>query len=141
MIKHYSPFVEVGTPQIVLVDHEQRFVDKTAAALTVEGFSCRGYTSIEAAAAAVRVRRPDLLLIAINVPGTSGTEISRRVRSDRDLANVPIIFMSATQIPDIIHRWDDGHGSYCVRTALDIGVLVELMEKMLPTAAVSQAAY
>ena len=46
-----------------------------------------------------------------------------------------MIFLSTTQSPDIVHRCDDGHGSYSVRKSLEIGVLVELIEQVLPVAA------
>ena len=95
MIRQIAPLLETVPAQIVLVDHEQSFVEKTTNELTAEGFTCRGFTSIETAAAAVRFQRPDLLLIAINVPGVNGSETIHRVRANPHLANLPVIFLSA----------------------------------------------
>jgi DNA-binding response OmpR family regulator len=134
VIRPIASVFETGSAQVVVVDHEQDFVDKTSADLNAEGFICRGYMSIEAAALGARNQPPDVLLVGVNLPGAAGLEICRRIRTEPDLSGVPVIFLSATQIPDIIHRCDDGHGIYSVRKALEVGVLVDLIEKMLPVA-------
>jgi DNA-binding response OmpR family regulator len=134
LIRHLAPAYEPGLARIVLVDQEQDFVDRTSSLLNAEGFLCRGFTSLESAAESVAIQSPDVLLAGVNQPGVSSQEIARRVRENSLLANLPVIFLSTTQVPDIIHRCDEGHGSYSIRKTLEIGVLVELIEKMLPAA-------
>ena len=76
-IRHYAPAYEPGLARIVLVDHEQDFVDRTSALLSAEGFLCRGFTTIESAAESVAIESPDVLLVGINLPGLAGQEIAR----------------------------------------------------------------
>ena len=69
---------------------------------------CRGETSLDqagfhvetasdgsAALHALRRRRPSLLVLDLMLPDRSGTEICREIRADPDLADLPIIMVTA----------------------------------------------
>jgi DNA-binding response OmpR family regulator len=118
--------------RILVVDEDQKFLEEMIATLSAEGFACQGCTTIDAAIVAVEVQRPDLILTALHVQGISGMEICRYVRENCDL---PMMFLSDTQMPDIIRRRDDGHGVYYLRRHLKGNVLLELIEKVLPASA------
>ena len=45
-------------------------------------------------------RRPDLILMDIQLPGIDGIEALRRIRADRSLDAVPVIAVSASVMPD-----------------------------------------
>jgi two-component system cell cycle response regulator DivK len=45
-------------------------------------------------------RRPDLILMDIQLPGISGIEALRRIRGDAALDAVPVIAISASVMPD-----------------------------------------
>lgn len=47
-------------------------------------------------------QRPDIILLDINLPEMSGTEMLRKLRQDPELANTPIIAISANAMPDDI---------------------------------------
>jgi signal transduction histidine kinase/DNA-binding response OmpR family regulator/HAMP domain-containing protein len=49
----------------------------------------------ETALAAVKARRPDLVLMDIQLPGMSGTELVQKMRADGDLATVPVVALTA----------------------------------------------
>jgi DNA-binding response OmpR family regulator len=42
-------------------------------------------------------RRPDLVVLDIMLPGRSGLELLRQLKSDADLAGVPVVVLSAWQ--------------------------------------------
>ena len=48
--------------------------------------------------------RPDLLLLDMNMPVLSGTEVMQRVRADPALASVPCVAVSANSLPEDIER-------------------------------------
>ena len=52
-------------------------------------------TSAEQALQRLRARRPDLLLLDMMMPGTSGLELCRVLTAKPSLADVPVIFLSA----------------------------------------------
>ena len=43
----------------------------------------------------VRERRPDLILLDINIPGLDGLEVARRLKSDAYSADIPLIATTA----------------------------------------------
>lgn len=43
----------------------------------------------------VQTQRPDLILLDVNIPGMNGLELTRRLKSDGDLAKIPIIATTA----------------------------------------------
>jgi DNA-binding NarL/FixJ family response regulator len=47
------------------------------------------------------------------------------------MEDVPMMFVSATQLPDIVRRSHDAGGAYYLRKPLDPEVLVELVGKAL----------
>lgn len=61
-----------------------------------EGFEIREAGDGHAALAMVRERPPDLLFLDLNIPGTSGAEVLRVLKSDPDTADVRVIIVTAT---------------------------------------------
>jgi len=129
-------FSQSISPRILIVDENQKFLEEMIAMLSAAGFACQGRRTIEAAIVVVEAEQPDLILTAINVQGVSGMEICRYVREKCHLIDLPVMFLSATQIPDTIRRRDGGHGIYYLRRLIEGKVLLELIEKVLPAPAV-----
>ena len=63
--------------------------------LTAYGFDVRGATNSEAAFAFLETHTPDLILVDINLPGTDGYTITRRLRDDERFDQTPIIALTA----------------------------------------------
>ena len=123
------------SPPILIVNDDRGFLEETIATLSVAGFASQGCMTIEAAIAAVEAQRPDLILTALHVQGVPGVEICRYVRENHDRIDIPVMFLSATQMPDVIRRRDAGHGIYYLRRLIKRNVLLELIDKVLPAAA------
>ena len=113
------------------MDDERTVLDEVAAVLSAAGLACQCHTTIEAAVVAAETILPDLILSDIAIQGDSGVEMCQRIHRNPLLADVPVMFLSPSQIPDIIHRSDGNRGTYYLRKPFDPGVLVELLDKAL----------
>lgn len=55
-------------------------------------------------------RRPDLILLDLNLPGISGLDVLREIKIDQDLLDIPVVILTTSNNPDD------------VKTARDLGV-------------------
>jgi len=65
----------------------------------------RGYQTIEAVTGTdgvrlAREKHPDLVLMDIQLPDIDGIEALRQIRAEASLANVPVVAVSASVMPD-----------------------------------------
>ena len=79
-------------PRILVVDDEDAILDFVELGLRYEGFEVELARDGLEALAAVASRRPDLILLDLNLPGLDGLDVCRRVRQASD---VPIIMLTA----------------------------------------------
>jgi two-component system, OmpR family, alkaline phosphatase synthesis response regulator PhoP len=77
---------------ILLVDDEPRIVQVARDYLERAGFAVIAAGSGEAALAAFRAQRPDLIVLDLGLPGTDGLEVTRQVRR---VSDAPIIMLTA----------------------------------------------
>src|SRR5262249_20252496 len=59
-------------------------------------------------------RRPDLLLLDLNLPGASGAELCRRLRNEATLAELPVALLSHWDRPTDIARGLDAGANFVV---------------------------
>ena len=74
---------------------------------------------------------PDLILCDVNLHGISGQALCDQLKRLDGLADVPTMFLSGAQSPDIIRRAHAWH----VRKVLDPQVILKLIEQALAEAA------
>ncbi|MDY0168003.1 MAG: response regulator [Thermoguttaceae bacterium] len=119
------------SPLVLVVDDEQSVLDEVAAALQADGFRCTLCTTPADALAKALAEPPELIISDINLHGHSGLEMCEEIKSHAELHDVPVMFLSGAQIPDIIRRSHAAGGTYYLRKPFDPEVLVELVHKAL----------
>lgn len=116
---------------ILVVDHQAEVLDEVATVLTGADFACRCCTTAEDAIAAAESSPPDLIISDVNLHGHSGLDMCKRIRENPALEEVPVMFLSSGQVPDIIRRSDALGGTYYLRKPFDPDVLLELIDTAL----------
>lgn len=95
---------------VLVVDDEIEIVRALQRSLTAHGYKVFTAGSGEEAVEAAALRRPDLLLLDLMLPGMSGLEVCRRVRAE---SNVPIIVISVKNAEhDKVEALDLGADDY-----------------------------
>jgi CheY-like chemotaxis protein len=65
------------------------------------------------ALAAIRDRRPDLVVLDISMPEVDGLEVLRRLRADGETSGLPVLLLSAqAQEADVRRGFDAGASAY-----------------------------
>jgi len=120
---------EKEPPLILVVDHQSHVLAELGTVLSGAGYRCRLCRTAEDALAATEDEVPELIIAEVHLGAASGPEMCERIKQRPALAEVPVMFLSGTQTPDIIRRSHAAGGSYYIRKPFDPAVLVELVEK------------
>jgi len=105
--KHLLVYVEDNPSNIALME---AVIDDLA------GIEMLTATSGETGLELIRARRPDLVLMDINLPGMSGIEARRRLREDPETCSIPVIALSAAALPrDTIRANEVGFARYLTK--------------------------
>src|SRR5688572_4370139 len=89
---------------ILIIDDDAITLTGIAAVLNMSGYECHCARDREAAAKGVRTLPLDLIICDVNLAGESGLALCRDLRREPGLDEVPVMFMSSAQIPDIVRR-------------------------------------
>jgi two-component system response regulator RegX3 len=96
-----DPYAPRIMPKILVVEDEPALVDALEFGLAAEGFDVIATSDGESSLALFERERPDLILLDVMLPGLTGTEVAKRIRST---SAVPIIMLTAkdTEIDKVV---------------------------------------
>lgn len=81
--------------KILIVEDEGAIRDMLGYALMKAGFLCEEAADTEAARSTLKAGRPDLILLDWMLPGMSGIDYARRLKSAPETRDIPIIMLTA----------------------------------------------
>ena len=103
----------MSTAKILIVDDEPQIRRVLRTTLTSQGYTVVEARSGEEAFELVREDRPDLILLDVNLPGISGLETCREIRSSSD---IPIIMLTVRGSErDKVQALDAGADDYVTK--------------------------
>jgi DNA-binding response OmpR family regulator len=83
-------------PRILVVDDEPPLRELVVVTLGA-GYACDEAASGDAALELLREGRYDMVMLDVMMPGRSGIDVLREMRSDEALRDIPVVVMSAWQ--------------------------------------------
>ena len=121
-MQQMNPKVRAGgcnnmtSKQILIVEDERPIREMIAFGLKRAGFDVREAEDCRAARAALADRRPDLMLIDWMLPDTSGLELTRSLKRERDTRDLPVIMLTArAEEGDKVAGLDGGADDYVTK--------------------------
>ncbi|NWB24137.1 EAL domain-containing protein [Pseudomonas sp. D4002] len=87
--------MSITAATLLIVDDEPLVRKLLKMLLEDQGYLTLTASSGEEALSIVELQPPDLILLDIMMPGMDGYEVARKLKSDKSMANIPIIMLSA----------------------------------------------
>jgi len=117
--------------KILIVDDEKDLLELLSMNLGAEGFIVTTAENAAGALAAVRTNRPDLILLDIMLPDTSGIKLTGKLKNTPATANIPIILLTAKdKETDMVVGLSVGADDYITKP-FSTSVLVARIEAVL----------
>lgn len=90
---------------VVLVEDDPDIASLAQIALRDFGqLECTHFASGEAALAGLANITPDLIVLDYRLPGINGQEVLERLRSDAEATQAPVVFMTASLMPNHVEK-------------------------------------
>jgi two-component system phosphate regulon response regulator PhoB len=102
--------------KVLVVDDEEDLLELLRFNLSKEGYQVSCAASGGEALKSVRADPPDVILLDLMLPDMDGLEVARRLRSDPDTRNVPIVMLTAKgEESDIVTGLELGADDYVTK--------------------------
>ena len=102
--------------KLLLVEDDPALLELLDYRFRNEGYDVRATSDGDEALILAREERPDLVILDWMIDGTSGIEVCRRLRRDKNTAHVPIIMLTARESEDDrIRGLDTGADDYVTK--------------------------
>ena len=99
-----------GAKDVLIIDDDRGFVQlvlRMLQACAVD-YEARWAYDGQAGWAQITTKRPDVILLDLLMPGTTGFELLERLREDRELKDVPVVILTALGYEEDMLRWRKG---------------------------------
>jgi DNA-binding response OmpR family regulator len=116
---------------ILIIDNDPIMLTGIAAILNMSGYECHCARDTMAAGKACRSLALDLIVCDMDLGAQSGLDLYRELRKIPGMDDVPVMFISSSQSPDIVRRSHEAGAAYYLRKPFDPEVLIELVNKAL----------
>ncbi|ADB16230.1 response regulator receiver protein [Pirellula staleyi DSM 6068] len=116
---------------ILIIDHDPLTLTGMAAVLSMAGYECHCAQDSAAAIKAAQTLPLDLIISDVMIGSDSGLALCQKMRQMPGVQDVPLMFISSSQGPDIVRRSHEAGGAYYLRKPFDPEVLIELVAKAL----------
>ena len=121
-----------GKPNILVIEDDKFLRDLIVQKLRREGFNPLEAIDGENGLKAVAEKRPDLILLDLILPGLDGFEVLKRLKADKDQANIPVIVLSNLgQKEDMDRALSGGAEDFMVKAHFTPGEIVAKIKSIL----------
>ena len=98
---------------IYCVEDNSSIRDLMVYTLKASGFEAQGFEDDKGFWAAMQEKRPELIILDVMLPGEDGLTILKKIRSNRDIADIPVVMATAKDSEyDTVIALDNGADDY-----------------------------
>ena len=117
--------------EILIIDEDSLALASATEALDAAGHAVFQARDRKSALKIATTQGLDLIISDVSIGLDSGLDLARELRRLPGMQDVPVMFVSRTQLPDIVRRSHEAGAAYYLRKPLDPDVLIDLVGKAL----------
>ncbi|MBN2481634.1 MAG: response regulator [Bacteroidales bacterium] len=122
---------KTNQPRILLVDDSTTNIALLEAVLEDKGYQIIKAQNVQDAFLSIRRKTPDLILLDLLIPKTSGFDFFEQLRKDEKTSNIPVIVISALSDKEIESKAMELGAVDFINKPVDIQYLVKRVESVL----------
>ena len=116
---------------VLIVEDEEDAADMFAEMMRVSGYRVLKTSSSTPALTMMATEKPDVVILDIMMPEISGLEILHQMRQNSELANIPVVVVSAQSLPADIKIGMEAGASMYLTKPVGFTELKEAIERAL----------
>lgn len=97
-----DPKSEEEWRSILIIDDDEALIKTTRSILIKEGYAVLSATSGEDGLHIVNHHKPDLVILDVILPGIKGRELCKEIKSNEQVKDIPVVFLTAKDSKDDI---------------------------------------
>jgi len=125
--------------RILIVEDEESLLKLETILLTIKGYEVIGVLTGGEALKKVASEAFDLILLDIMLPDIDGFEVCRRVLSDPNTSQIPIVILTAKKSPDDLERGKNCGARAYLTKPFKSAMIIEVIQKILHDTAAARA--
>jgi CheY-like chemotaxis protein len=122
------------SPRVLLIESDSEILNDLSAVLNEAHFQISYCGDAAEALERIACEPPDAVVSDAVLNELSDGDFCRQVKQQPGMKDVPVMFLSPAQTPDIIRRHDGNGGTYYLRKPCDPQILLQLLERELDLA-------
>jgi DNA-binding response OmpR family regulator len=121
---------------VMIVDDDPDLVETVSMMLESKGFEVgKAYDGVEGEAA-IKKRRPDVLILDVMMPRKNGYQLCKELKADKDTQGIPVILLTAVgeAVPTTTYTHYEGmtvEAEDFIPKPVDAATLVQAVERLL----------
>jgi two-component system cell cycle response regulator DivK len=120
-------------PLVLVVEDNPVNLELVSALLEEHACETLAATTGDAALHLLRQTRPDLVLVDVQLPGISGYEVTRRIKADPTLADIPVVALTAHAMAHEDVRAREAGCDAFLTKPIDLRAFKEILQRFLFT--------
>ena len=115
------------SPLVFVVDDDPSIVRTIDGFLKRSGFRTESAADVAGALAGIRAKRPDLVLLDVNLPDGSGFDVCRTLKNEASAFTTPVLFISANEDTSTkVHGFEVGGVDYITKPIVGAEVVARV---------------
>jgi len=121
----------VSKKKILVVEDEESLLKLESILLTSKGYEVIGVPNGKAALEAIDQQQPDLVLLDIMLPEIDGFEVCRRIKSNQQTKDIPVIMLTAKKSREDMTRGEKVGADWYITKPFKSAMVIETIQRFL----------